>query len=347
MSGVPILSQLLAQYFESKDISAGLWSIASPKSMSNKLIGYGNFQTMVSTFVRLPQTMFLNTTCVEATFIDDCLELLARKQIRKLILYSHEDLVVLPKKTIQLLDIADDSACFVYAGSAKTARTLQKHFKRKVILSAPYQIAQSPRIKRIRQLGETPDFFSLNIVLVGSTADNRKGHVRVARAIRWARRLQSLNAFLRIPGLRREINLTVVGAHIFPDVDLISSKVIELLNRHVTILPVIELQAYLEMLEGQNAVICLSQYETLPLYVSEAMARGCLVLRNNCGGMEEQLVENKNGIRLANSAIRNGFRIFLLSRENEYELKKRSRASISRFDEIHSKDWDLNFTTFM
>lgn len=342
-SGVPILAESLAGYLNSHKLNAGIWSIAKPIRGSSKILGHGNFYKMKSTFSKLPDSIFLNTTCVEASFIDNCCELLSGKKIKHLILYSHEDIVILPRKTIQLLDVQDSASCHIFAGSQKTAAKLQRYFKNKVIASVPYQIADSPRIKKIRRYREKIEFKSLEILLVGSTADSRKGHILAARSIKWARKFQKASKFINPSKLMREINITVIGAQLFPDLDSISSRTIEILNRRLSILPILDFQNYVESLLTQNVVICLSQYETLPLFVSEAMARGCLVVRNSCGGMKEQLLDRKNGIRLFSSSIINGYKIFALACESESTLHEMSERSSSRFDEVHSSSWDDAF----
>jgi glycogen synthase len=55
-----------------------------------------------------------------------------------------------------------------------------------------------------------------------------------------------------------------------------------------------------------NAVICCSFNEALPLYVLEGMSMGHIVLRNDAGGMEEQLAETVNGFRQVADRILRG-----------------------------------------
>ena len=58
------------------------------------------------------------------------------------------------------------------------------------------------------------------------------------------------------------------------------------------------MRAALEITRTCNAVVCCSFNEALPLYVIEGMAMGHIVLRNDAGGLEEQLAEGINGYRL-------------------------------------------------
>ena len=342
-SGVPILAEHLSIYFKNKGFSTGIWSVESPKIKKSKLVGFGDSTELVASFSTLPKIIFLNTTCVPASFIDFCCEQLIFHRIDQLILYSHEDIVILPKMTIQLLDVASSTNCHIFAGSEKTAIKLQSYFKNKKVLAVPYQIHDTSRLKTIMKMPKLANYSSLDIVLVGSTEDNRKGHVQAAKTIYWARFFCRVIARRQTENVNREINFTAVGAQLFPSIDAISSEVIEILNRKLTILPILDSRGYLETLEKQNAVICVSQYETLPLYVSEAMARGCLVLRNSSGGLAEQLREGYNGIKLANHPIFDGYKIYKLSRMNETKLMEMGEQSMQRFKEIHTSPWDLSF----
>lgn len=342
-SGVPILAGHLSTYFERRGFSTGIWSVEIPQLKNRSLIGSGDVHELESTFSRLPKIIFLNTTCVPAAFIEFCCEQLIYKRIDQLILYSHEDIVILPKTTIQLLDIASSTKCHIFAGSEKTKNKLQSYFKNKIVEAVPYQISETSRLKSIGRLPKILNYPSLDIILVGSTSDNRKGHIQAAKTIYWARLFSQLVRQFGADNRYRKINFVVVGAQLFPTIDSISSKIIEILNRQLTILPVLKSQGYLEVLEKQNAVICVSQYETLPLYVSEGMARGCIVLRNSSGGLAEQLRIGGNGIKLTNRPIFDGYRIFRLSGRGDSELADMGEESIKRFHEIHTSAWDLHF----
>ncbi len=52
-----------------------------------------------------------------------------------------------------------------------------------------------------------------------------------------------------------------------------------------------------------NAVICCSFNEAFPLYVAEGMAMGHVVVRNDAGGVDEQLVDGVNGYRIDSDDI--------------------------------------------
>ncbi len=68
--------------------------------------------------------------------------------------------------------------------------------------------------------------------------------------------------------------------------------------------PSVAYERALEFTRDCNAVICCSFNEALPVYVSEGMAMGHIVLRNDAGGMEEQLDEGVNGFRIDSHDVR-------------------------------------------
>ena len=344
LSGVPMVATELSNYFSKSGNTSGLWSEESPISSASQLVGFGSFDKLAVSFKRLPQIILLNTSCVSAVFIEKCCEQLALGRVAKLILYSHEDIVILAEETIKLLDIQNNENCHILAGSSKTASKLQHYFKNKQVRTVPYQISSTPRIRKIKKLSQHKEFASLEVLLVGSTADGRKSHIKVAKTISWARRFSKIAETLKLESKTREINITMVGAGLHPQLDRISTRSIDILKRKLTILPMLEEAPYLDVLDKANAVICLSQYETLPLYISEAMARGCIVLRNDCGGLEEQLKQGVNGILLGKSMILNGYKIYNLAKQNDLDLLEMSNQSVAQFESIHNFAWDEEFS---
>ena len=343
-SGVPILTEHLAEYFKGVGLNAAIWSEKSTTQVSTNLIGSGDIDTLEKSFRIFPKIVFLNTTCVSSDLIRRLVFELSRGAINQLILYSHEDIVVLDSQILQLLDSADSTKLHIFAGSLKTANKLQKSFDNKNIIPVPYQISDTNRLKKISKLTTVNDFSSLRILLVGTTLDSRKGHIRAAKTVRWARRFQRLYARTNAQLVPKSIEFYVVGATLYPEPDSITSKIISILGSDLKIFPVLDEDNYIEILSQCNSVICLSQYETLPLYVSESMARGSIILRNNSGGAFEQLKNSVNGIALKNRPIVDGFKIFQLLHRSDAELLDMSLNSRELFAQNHSKDWDRNFS---
>ena len=110
----------------------------------------------------------------------------------------------------------------------------------------------------------------------------------------------------------RPFTVTLVGMtddFIGKQIRAIGSSV---LGERLESVPTLPHERALEMTETCNAVICCSFNEALPVYVSEGMAMGHIVLRNDSGGMEEQLAEGVNGFRIDGRDIRQVARVLEL-----------------------------------
>jgi len=106
------------------------------------------------------------------------------------------------------------------------------------------------------------------------------------------------------PALYRRFRLVLVGMsddYISAQIETVGSSVLG--DRFESVKSVTHRRA-LELTRECNAVICCSFNEALPLYVIEAMTMGHVVLRNDAGGMEEQLAERVNGFRIDSHDVR-------------------------------------------
>ena len=100
------------------------------------------------------------------------------------------------------------------------------------------------------------------------------------------------------PDAYRPFTVTLVGMtddFIGRQIQSIGSSI---LGERLQAMPVVSHEKALEITRKCNAVICCSFNEALPVYVLEGMSMGHIVLRNDAGGMEEQLKEKVNGFRI-------------------------------------------------
>jgi len=144
------------------------------------------------------------------------------------------------------------------------------------------------------------DYSTLRFLLSGSPTDGRKGHMIA---------LAAFHEFLRThyetdPDSYRPFTLTLVGMTDDLIGQQISSVGSSVLGEHLEVLPGVPHRKSLEITRACNAVICCSFNEALPLYVLEGMSTGHIVLRNDAGGLEEQLDETVNGFRIDSSDVK-------------------------------------------
>ena len=138
------------------------------------------------------------------------------------------------------------------------------------------------------------DYSTVRFLLSGKPTDGRKGHMIA---------LAAFHEFLRShyekqPSAYRPFTVTLVG---ITD-DFIGEQIRAIgastLGERLQAVPTVSHARALEITRACNAVICCSFNEALPVYVIEGMAMGHIVLRNDAGGMEEQLSEGVNGFRI-------------------------------------------------
>ena len=110
--------------------------------------------------------------------------------------------------------------------------------------------------------------------------------------------------YQRHPDRYRDFSLTLVGVtddFIARQISLIGESI---LGKCFNIVNEVSHEKSLAITRECNAVICCSFNEALPLYVIEAMGFAHIVLRNECGGLDEQLRDGVNGFRIDSSDVR-------------------------------------------
>jgi glycosyltransferase involved in cell wall biosynthesis len=143
-------------------------------------------------------------------------------------------------------------------------------------------------------------YSSVRFLMSGRPTDGNKGHM-VA--------LAAFHEFMKAhyepdPDAYRAFTLTLVGMtddYISEQIRSIGSTV---LGERLKALSGVPHEKALEITRDCNAVICCSFRETGPLYVIEGMRCGHIVLRNNAGGMEEQLDDGVNGFWIDSTDVR-------------------------------------------
>jgi len=339
LTGVPILSAQMASELKSQGVNVALGVTSQPKNESPRLIGDIPL-IVVTDFFNLYSNKFrgiaiLNTTCIPEKIVLSFLQGLQTGLLRCLIIYSHENVSVFSnkvnKKIIELKKL--NAKLFLLAGSKLTADFFQSTLPSLQIESFPYYI---------KDLDQAPimhieDFNSIKINITGSFNDNRKRQVYAACVVSLAIFL----GWLRFVS-HRKITITFIG-DAKTKISKIKIRVIRIiLGRKVFFVDSISHDKYVSMLGQFNTVMCVSQYETLPLFVSECMRSGALVLRNLSGGFHEQVVEGINGFLLSDSLLKDACTLRRLADRNCFPnetLLTMSHASRNIFKRVHSNPW--------
>jgi glycosyltransferase involved in cell wall biosynthesis len=143
-------------------------------------------------------------------------------------------------------------------------------------------------------------YSSLRFLMSGKPTDGNKGHMVALAAFH-----EFMKAYCETdPDAYRPFTLTLVGMtddYISKQIRSIGSTV---LGQRLKTFPVVPHEKSLEITRDCNAVISCSFNETGPLSVIEGMGFGHIVLRNDAGGMDEQLDDGVNGFRIDGTDIR-------------------------------------------
>jgi glycosyltransferase involved in cell wall biosynthesis len=274
------------------------------------------------------------------------LEALRLGRLRQANWYIHEDIDQLPVLAPFLLEkemrnriheLVENGRLKIHVPSMMVKNEYDELFATKNTIVLPPVAVETTRSNSSRELTE---YQSIHFLLSGRATDGRKGHVLA---------LAAFHEFLKSyyepnPNEYRDFSLTLIGMtddYVSAQIDAVGKSI---LGKSIRIMGEVSHDDALEITRGCNAVICCSFNEALPLYVLEAMSMGHVVIRNNCGGFEEQLREGVNGFRIESSDVRQfaGVLERLLNRRSmgDQELQAMGRASQEMFEDLRRAHGD-------
>jgi glycosyltransferase involved in cell wall biosynthesis len=143
------------------------------------------------------------------------------------------------------------------------------------------------------------DYDTIRFLLSGTAGDGRKGQLIAISAFYSFLK----NFYEKAPEKYRRFQLHLVAIgdeYISQQIKTIGRS---LLGDSLIIYPILPKNEALDISAKCNAVICCSLNETFGLYVAECMAMGHFVLRNDSAGIDEQLKEGVNGLRIDSNDV--------------------------------------------
>jgi glycosyltransferase involved in cell wall biosynthesis len=250
--------------------------------------------------------VLINTLAVHPNYREYILKALKTGKLEHANWFIHEDLaqldIIAPqlrndKSTQTISSLIKQGKLSVSVPSEHTRDEYNNLFKtsgvRKVALRLP--IDKKYGVQRTPQ-----DYSEINFLLSGSPSDGRKAQLVAISAFY----MFYEEYYLKNPKQYRPFKLHLVSIG-----DDYYSRQIKwmgksLLTENIAIYPNMPYEEALKITAKCNAVICCSLNETFALYVAEGMYMGHVVLRNNSGGMEEQLSDGENGYFIDHQDIR-------------------------------------------
>ncbi len=255
--------------------------------------------------------VLMNTVAVSETYRTAILELVGAAKLDRAYWYIHEDVAQLPvvspsllrpelQTTISQLVAQDRLRLLVPSRGVKA--DYDELFATDKTRLLPFRVEIAERYTASRPIY---DYRSVTFLLSGRPTDGRKGHmIAVAAFHEFVKSYYEKN-----PALYREFKLTLIGMtsdYISAQIESVGSTV---LGERFESVKAVSHEEALRLTRECNAVICCSFNEALPLFVIEGMSMGHIVLRNDAGGMEEQLDEGVNGFRIDSRDIRQFARV--------------------------------------
>lgn len=218
--------------------------------------------------------------------------------VKKIVWYVHEDTPSLwmdnPAEQKLITSLLNKDKLTFYIPAEITAGNYKVFFgTSKNIKRQPYKLVFP---KQHQQVIEPQDFNEIRFVLTGVPWDARKGHLPVFYAFMEFKRWY----FDKSPNSYRDFEIRYIGID-----DNLTSKQIKTqatsLGKHIKLSPPLAHKQTLELIHQSNVTICYSLSECLPIFVFEGMAAGHPLIRNGVSGLQEQLVDDRNGLYVDDS----------------------------------------------
>jgi hypothetical protein len=254
----------------------------------------GTSEQFAKIFTRFSFRIFLNSSAIPKDLLSFVFDKAVKDGSTKIFFYIHEDVVwdSSYKEIVQKIELLNRLGMIKVATTSEGTRIQWAQvfsFKLGIVSNPlPFQpIARSE-----------DDFNNLNLHITGHTSDNRKNHFYAIDLLKFV--LDFLENSSDIEKFRR-INLKFYGCGSDPyslNMLKVGKKVLGQMLDFDGLLSREDL--FSKLSSEQNVVLCVSVFETLPLFVSESMFAGQVVLRNSCSGVKEQLSEgsDRNGFLL-------------------------------------------------
>jgi glycosyltransferase involved in cell wall biosynthesis len=158
------------------------------------------------------------------------------------------------------------------------------------ILLLPYPLEGEPAVSRQGIINKIQSSDTIIFQITGNMNDSRKGH-RLA-----------IESFAELARLRhhrmRDFQLMFIGAtkepYCLETIDYGKHK----LNKRLVIYPTLPIDEVSQVMMKAHVCVCLSEYESLPRFVSQSMLLGQILVRNHCSGFDEQMRPGVNGLEI-------------------------------------------------
>lgn len=278
--------------------------------------------------LRKDDFVLINTVAVHDNYRAYIFKALKTGKLNHANWFIHEDLAQLKIIAPHLMQkshsssisrLINNNKLSVFVPSQQTKLSYDKVFKTNKVNVLPLHL---PIDKKYYLKRKASDYEKIDFLLSGSPADGRKGQLLAIAAF---------YEFIEKYYNKNTNNYRDFTFHLVSMGDDYYSSQIEwmgksLLSKHVKFYPNMPYKDVLKITKMCNAVICCSINETFALYVAEGMYMGHIVLRNDSAGVDEQLVDGKNGYFIDHKDINQ----FAKQIEKVLNIKTNSNADLQK-----------------
>ncbi len=249
--------------------------------------------------------VLMNTSAIYDNYRDFVLLWLRNKRLSHAYWFIHEDIAQLPfvhkeffdpRNLAQTAKLVNGGSLSLLFPSKRTASEYAELIGIKETHTINLHVEVDEALKKERT--ET-DFNNLNFLISGTPSDGRKGQLLALSALQ-----EFVSNYQRKdPSAYRPFTLHLVAIaddYVSQQIRWIAEST---LGENVKIYESLPKEEALEVTRLCNTVICCSLNETFGLYIAEGMLMGHVVLRNNSAGVDEQLVDGKNGLLIDHTDI--------------------------------------------
>jgi glycosyltransferase involved in cell wall biosynthesis len=250
-------------------------------------------------------------------------------RLAKLVWYVHEDeaeYIFNTQETRRIRELMKNGKIEIVTPAVKIRDNYTEHFGHKEAISLqPYKLVSPDKYKRVLKAKDFTD--KLSFILPGTMNDGRKGQLPLFYAF-----TEFYHGYYKKnPKAYRDFELVFVGV----TDDFMSRQILKhadkALEGHLKIYPRVTKKENLDLVMKSNITVCYSMREALPLFVFEGMTAGHPILRNDSSGVDEQLVDGKNGYLLDSTDFQQVIeiieKIINRSHTSDQELASMSKTS--------------------
>ncbi len=274
-------------------------------SVEQAVFGVGFRFIRLQLGLRSDDVVFMNTVAIYENYRDFILLWLHNKRLKHAYWFIHEDLAQLPlvykdflapQNVDRIQRLAKQGSLNLLFPSQRTAQEYRDALKISNVTPVNLHVEVDSEFIKPKRL---QDFKTLKFLISGTSSDGRKGQILALSALEY----YQTHYQQKHPEWYRpfELHLIAIGD------DYISNQIKwlsqSLFQDQIKVYGFLPKHDALAIASICNSVICCSLNETFGLYIAEGMLMGHVILRNDVAGVDEQLVDGKNGLLIDHTDI--------------------------------------------